>query len=98
MTKCWLDMDLKNSIGLAALGALVFVWSVPGSTALRYLLMALALVVFVGQVRNLRDWLPYRSLLARPLITYAVLTLWLIVGIFLSDQPAWVAGNSRDSG
>ncbi len=95
MTKCWLDMDLKNSVGLAALGALVFVWSVPGSTALRYLLMALALVVFVGQVRNLRDWLPYRSLLAGPLITYAVLTLWLIVGIFLSDQPAWVAGELK---
>lgn len=88
--KYWADGQGLTVTGLGCLVALTFTWSVPGTTALRYFFMLAALLVFSVQAVPLMNWREYKTLLTQPLGWYGLLTAWLVLGIFLSDEPLWV--------
>ena len=78
------------------LAALVFVWSIPGATALRNILMLLSIMYFIPHA-----WLPrgaWRQLAGlKPTLTlYATLTVWMaFVALFISPETSWTLDEMR---
>lgn len=73
--------------------ALLFVWSLPGTAALRALLLLGALVTAIIAIAR-GDWRGDARQIGRsaalPLALIATLTLWLIgQGVWLAAEPAW---------
>lgn len=72
--------------------ALLFVWSLPGVTALRYLLLLGGLGCLLPELARL-PWRNWRSLIA-PLAALGLLTAWLLYqAVFIAPEPAWVRGE-----
>lgn len=75
---------------LAMLGALMFVWPIPHTIALRNVLLAAALGVcayLAGKTENPLGALWQAKV---PALWYAALTIWIVVGaLFLSKETAW---------
>lgn len=86
---------MSGRLAVALTLALLFVWSLPGVTALRQLLLFSALIALVP--------LTHRPLLTTvlranrwPLFWLALLTLWLLVqAIFVSAETAWALGELK---
>lgn len=77
-------------LGLLFVAALVFVWPIRGTIALRNVLLVVALVTWITLWLRTRDSKPRLPGLKSPLLWYGVLTAWLLVGAFLvSVDTPW---------
>ncbi len=75
--------------------ALLFVWSLPGVTALRQLLLFAALIALVPLTHRPRLMTALR-VNRGPLLWLALLTLWLLAqAIFVSPETAWALGELK---
>lgn len=76
-------------LGLVLVALLVFVWPIPGSIALRNVLLVLAVAVWLFLWFRSREPRPRLPGLKAPLIWYGVLTAWLVIGaLLISAEPA----------
>lgn len=83
-------MKALRTSGLAALFALMFVWPIPHTIALRNLLLFLSLLIFAWSAyleRPATEWVrPVRL----PVTLYLVLTVWLVLeALLVSNETAW---------
>lgn len=84
-----------NALAFALSLALLFVWSLPGTIALRWLLLLGALAV-LGVALARRDWRRIGRAAPLPLALVAALTLWLLgQAAWLAVEPAWSLGELR---
>lgn len=75
--------------------ALLFVWSLPGVTALRHLLLFSALLALMPLTRR-QSLLDAMRTNRWPLFWLASLTLWLLVqAIFISPETVWALGELK---
>lgn len=83
-------MGSRNIFILFLLGALFFVWPIPGTIALRYLFMAssLAMLAYVASMHHADFMIP--PALRMPLVWLGALTVWIIAGaVLISPEPSW---------
>lgn len=74
--------------GLVFLALLLFVYSIPHTISLRYLLLLGALVAF-GYLAVKRRNPATLSRLTLPAVLFAALSFWIVIGaVFISDDPA----------
>lgn len=76
--------------GLTALFALMFVWPIPHTIALRNLLLFLSLLIFAWIAYRERPAIEWARPVRLPITLYLVLTVWLVLGALLvSKETAW---------
>jgi O-antigen ligase len=93
----WTGMNKFNrrKMAYAATLALVFIWSIPGTIALRTLLLLTALGLAAASIKS-ESWTPQRRLPTIPLAALALLTTWLVFqAIVVSTETAWALGELR---
>lgn len=84
-----------NALAYALSLALLFVWSLPGTIALRWLLLLGTLAV-LGIALSRRDWRRIARAAAFPGLLVALLTLWLLgQTAWLAVEPAWSLDELR---
>lgn len=77
-------------LGLGLVALLVFIWPIPGTIALRNVLLVLAVVVWLVQWHCSGDPRPRLPWLKAPLLWYGALTAWLVISAFMvSVDTAW---------
>lgn len=82
-------------LGLVCFASLLFVYSIPHTISLRYLLLLGAMVVFGYLAVKRRDLITL-SRLTLPAVLFAALSLWIVIGaIFISDDPARSLSETR---
>lgn len=76
---------------------LLFVWSLPGTIALRTLLMIGALALATGSLVTTNAMAPTARAAPRaPLVALALLSAWLLIGsLFISHDSRWSLGELR---
>lgn len=76
---------------------LLFVWSIPGTIALRTLLMISALALATGSLLTTNAMTSIAKATPRaPLVALALLSAWLLIGsIFVSHDSHWSLGELR---
>lgn len=80
-----------NALAVALSLALLFVWSLPGTIALRWLLLLGALAVLARC-----DWRQVARVASLPLVPIVALTLWLLgQTAWLAVEPAWSLDELR---
>jgi hypothetical protein len=77
------DLRPLEWLGLILVAALVFVWPIPGTIALRNVLVLMGIAVWLAIWIRSAGTKPPLSALKLPLLWYAALTAWLLVGAFL---------------
>lgn len=83
---------MRYRIALTLSLSLLFVWSLPGTIALRHLLLLGSLACLLPELVRV-PWRNWRSL-ALPLTALGALTAWLLYqGSFISAEPVWVRGE-----
>lgn len=86
-------MSYRVSLGLCL--AVLFVWSLPGTIALRSILMLAAAATLLPMIER-KEWKSSFAAMRIPLILLAVLSLWFLVQAFLiSRESAWVLGELK---
>lgn len=89
-------MGSRNITVLLLLGTLFFVWPIPDTIALRYLLMASGLAILApAAFRHRADFINLHTL-RMPLTWLSALTIWIIAGATLvSPEPSWSLSEIR---
>ena len=85
---------MRRTLALIVALTLLFVWSVPGTIALRHLLLALVLLLLTPELRRR----PFAGIGANglPLALLGLLSLWFVVqAVALSPEPAWALGELK---
>lgn len=86
---------MSGRIAVAVVLALFFVWSLPGLTALRHLLMFAGLLLLTRRT-NWHDAQAMAQANRWPLMLFGLLSLWLIVqALFVSPETAWALGELK---
>jgi O-antigen ligase len=86
---------MKYKVGFGLCLALIFVWSVPGTIALRGLLLLAALVVLASAAAG-AELRPALRRAAVPLAVVALLSAWFVLqAVVVSDQPRWAFEELR---
>ncbi|RLJ68313.1 O-antigen ligase family protein [Sulfurisoma sediminicola] len=86
-------MSDRIAFGLSL--ALLFVWSLPGTVALRMALLLAALALLARRLASAGFQLGVRAS-ALPLVLLATLTFWLLLqAVFVSADTAWALGELR---
>ena len=76
--------------------SLLFVWSVPGTIALRYGLLLVALTMGVSSALRIPNGVPYRNLPRAPFVALALFVAWLLVqALFISYETRWALSELR---
>lgn len=84
-----------TAIGSILALILLFVWSIPGTIALRWVLLVVATAMLIRQVRNI-DWDDDRRSFAPSLSFVVALTAWLLIqAIYVSSETGWALGELR---
>ncbi|WP_301103234.1 O-antigen ligase family protein [Propionivibrio sp.] len=85
----------RLTLAYAATLGLVFIWSIPGTIALRTLLLVAALTLAACCTTH-KDWATQRRWPLFPLLALALLTAWLFFqAVFVSAETAWALGELR---
>jgi hypothetical protein len=77
------------------LATLMFIWPIPGTVAVRALLMAVCLIGFGYLAFRSTPWPPLSQLKA-PIAFYVLLSAWIpLQALFISHETAWALGEFR---
>lgn len=83
-------MSLRNISTLFFLGALFFVWPIPGTIALRHLLMVISLALLAHAAYRHRADFVNPHTLRMPMIWLSALTIWIVAdAVLISPEPSW---------
>lgn len=75
--------------------ALLFVWSLPGTIALRSLLMACAVLMLLPMIKR-TAWQASWAAMKVPVTIIVVLSLWFLAqAVLISREPDWVLGELK---
>jgi O-antigen ligase len=87
-------LDMKSYLLVGLLAALMFVWPIPHTIALRNALMLVSLVTLAWiNVRQKDCWTGLRPP-AKSIVWLAALTVWLVVqAVFVSNEATWALGE-----
>lgn len=84
---------LLEVAGLLLVGALLFVWSLPGTIALRSLLL-LAAILLLSSTLTRANFRRTVGMARLPLLLIGLLTLWFVVqAVSISPETAWALGE-----
>jgi hypothetical protein len=80
-------------LSLFLLSALFFIWPIPHTIAIRYLLLAANLILLLYLARG-AEWEVWHIAPPRLVLLYAGFTAWLLIGaVFVSKETAWSLGE-----
>lgn len=86
-------MSYRVYLGLCL--ALLFVWSLPGTIALRSFFMAFAVVMLLPMIRR-SAWQASWAAMKIPVTIIVVLSLWFLAqALLISREPDWVLGELK---
>ena len=79
-----------ESVGLIFIFALFFIWPIPHTISLRYLLLFACLSIFSFLNIKYKNQIGFLYDIRLPLLFYGLLTIWIyIVAFFISKETAW---------
>ena len=93
------SLTRRDGIFYGVIFSLVFVWSVPGTIALRYGLLLIALVMGTHRIFSPHNGAPDKvpwDLPRAPLIALTVFSIWLLVqALFISQETKWALSELK---
>ena len=93
------SLTRRDGIFYGVILSLVFVWSVPGTIALRYGLLLIALVMGTHRIFSPHNGAPDKvhwDLPCAPLIALTVFSIWLLVqALFISQETKWTLSELK---